>query len=139
MSSPSQAKGKGKRESIGYDDSLYKPPEIVLLNEEHWSYVRRRFHMTPRELQVAKLVCRGLNNEEIARKLKIKPGTAKTHLRNIYRRIRVKNKVAMLLKLLHQATKFSAKSGITPPIPIVEIKKPVKKPAAPVEIRKKEE
>jgi len=132
-----QPKEPGKI-NIRPDDSAYGLPSIVLLGEKHWSYIQRRYHMTPRELQVAKLVCQGFNNEEIAKDLKIKHGTVKTHLRNVYRRIRVKSKIAMLLKLVDAATKFSAKSGDAPPIPIVEVEKPVKKPSAPAKIRKEE-
>ena len=128
----------GTEEDIRGDESIFQPTHIALLDEKHWSYIQRRYHVSPRELQVAKLVCQGFNNKEIAKELKIKHGTVKTHLRNIYRRIRVKSKIAMLLKLVDAATKFSAKSGITPPIPIVEIEKPVKKLLAPDEIRKKD-
>ena len=136
MPLPSHSEKKDERKSIGPDDSFYRCPDVILLDEEHWAYIQERFHMSPRELQVAKLVCRGFSNGDIARELKIKQGTAKTHLRNIYRRVRVKNKIAMLLKVVDQATKFSAGSGITPPIPIVDIKKRVKKPSTPAEICK---
>ena len=128
-----------KRKTIEPDDSFYQRPDVALLDEEHWSYIQRRFHMSRREVQVAKLVCRGFSNGEIAKNLRIKQGTAKTHLRNIYRRVRVKNKISMLLKIVDQATKFSAKAGITPPIPIVDIKKPAHRPSVPTEIRKKAE
>jgi len=94
--------------------------------------------MTPRELEVARLICEGFNNEDIAKALKIKHGTVKTHLRNVYRRVRVKNKIAMLLKFVDAALKFSAKLKITPPIPIVDIRKPRKKTAAPTKTLKKE-
>ena len=94
--------------------------------------------MTDRELQVAKLVCRGFNNEDIATELKITYGTVKTHIRNIYRRVRVKNKILMVLKFVGTATKFSAKSETTSPIPIVEIKKSDKKISTSSEIPKKE-
>lgn len=132
-----QPKEPGKSNIRPYD-SAYGLPSIVLLGEKHWSYLQRRYHMTPRELEVAKLVCQGFNNSEIAKDLKIKHGTVKTHLRNVYRRIRVKSKIAMLLKLVDAATKFSAKSGVAPPIPIVEVEKLVKKPSAPAKIRKEE-
>ncbi len=138
MLSPSHLEKKDERKSIGTDDSFYSRPDVVLLDEEHWAYIQRRYHMSPRELQVAKLVCRGFSNGDIARELKIKHGTAKTHLRNIYRRVRVKNKIAMLLRVVDQATKFSARTGITPPIPITDIKKQIKKPSTPAEIHKKE-
>ena len=45
--------------------------------------------MTPRELEIAKLICQGFNIEEIANELKIQRGTVKTHVRNVYRRARV--------------------------------------------------
>ena len=122
----------------GIDESVFRTPRIDLLKQEHWSYIQRRYRLSRRELQVAGLVCKGFTNGEIATKLKIMPGTAKTHLRNIYRKIRVKSKVAMLLKVVDQATKFSTKSGITPPIPVVEIKKPVKRSSTLTETRKKE-
>jgi DNA-binding CsgD family transcriptional regulator len=122
MPLPSYSKKKDEKKSIGHDDSFYSRPNVTLLDEERWAYIQRRFRMSPRELQVAKLVCRGFSNGDIAGELKIRDGTAKTHLRNIYRRIRVKNKIAMLLKFIEQANKFSAGSGIPPSIPITNIK-----------------
>ena len=126
----------GKDNNI--DNSLFKRPTVALLDERQWSYLQKRYHMSPRELQVARLICEGFNNEDIARALKIKHGTVKTHLRNIYRRVRVKNKITMLLKFVDAALKFSAKLKITPPVPIVDIKKPRKKTAVPTETLKKE-
>jgi DNA-binding CsgD family transcriptional regulator len=138
MPSPSYSEKEDKRKSISSDDSFYGCPDVVLLDEKHWGYVQKRYHMSPRELQVAKLVCRGFCNGDVAKELGIRGGTAKTHLRNIYRKIRAKNKIAMLLKIVDQAAKFSASSGITPPIPVVDIKQ-VKKPSTPAEICEKKE
>ena len=138
MRPQSEPERKGKRKDIEPENSFYKRPDVALLNEEHWFYIQRRFRMSPREVQVAKLVCKGFNNGEIAKNLRIKQGTAKTHLRNIYRRVRVKNKISMLLRIVDQSSKFSTKTGITPPIPIFDIKKPVKKPSVPAEIRERE-
>ena len=87
-------------------DSVFRPPNITLLNDKHWSYLRRRYHMSPRELQVARLVCRGLNNDEIAEVLEIRQGTVKTHLRNIYRRVRTRSKIALLLTLVDDVNGF---------------------------------
>jgi len=128
---PSKSKDKGAAESI------FQRLRIALLDEDHWSYLQKRYHMTPREVQVAKLVCQGFNNNEIAKALKIKLGTVKAHLRSIYRRAHTNNRIRTLLKFVNTAAKFSAKSGITPPIPIVDIKKPVKKRSASAKIHKK--
>ena len=126
--------GKNK----GHDDSVFSVPSISLLDDKYWPHIQRRYHLTDREIQVAKLVCRGLNNEDTAAILKIKHGTVKTHIRNIYRRVRIKNKIQMILKFVDTATKSEAKSGTTPAIPIVEIKKSDKKTSAPSSTPKEE-
>ncbi len=69
----------------------------VLLEDKQWSYVQNRYNLTPRERQIAEMLCQGLRNGSIAKELRIKPGTVKTHTRNIYRKVHVKSKIAMLL------------------------------------------
>jgi DNA-binding NarL/FixJ family response regulator len=95
-------------ENIGSSDSGYKQPDIILLNEKQWSYVQSRYNLTPRERQVAELVCKGLRNGNIAKFLRIKPGTVKTHTRNIYRKVHVKSKIAMLLRFVTDSRALSA-------------------------------
>lgn len=73
----------------------------ILLNKKQWSYVKRLYSLTPRECQIAELICQGLHNGNIAKYLHIKPGTVKTHTRNIYRKIHVQSKIAMLLKFVN--------------------------------------
>jgi DNA-binding CsgD family transcriptional regulator len=98
-------------EDDGKADSPYERPRVILLDEKHWSYIQRRYHISPRELEVAKLVCHGLSNKEIAEALRIRQGTVKTHIKNIYRRIRVKNKVALLLRFMADVSKALASGG----------------------------
>ena len=108
--------------NIKSDISLFKRPGGVLLEEKQWMFLKNRYHMTSRELQVAILVCRGFNNDEIAKALKIRQGTVKTHLRNLYRRVRVKSKILLLLKFIEDISRFYAPSkSQTPPIPVSEI------------------
>jgi DNA-binding NarL/FixJ family response regulator len=49
--------------------------------------------LTPRELEVLQAVGRGLRNDAIARELAVTPNTVKYHLDEIYRKLRVKNRV----------------------------------------------
>ena len=98
------------------NESVSEQTGMTLLNERHWSYLQRRYFISPRELQVARLICYGFNNAEIAKDLNIKRGTVKTHVRNIYRRIRVKNKLELLLTFLRDAAGFSTESGLKPPV-----------------------
>ena len=92
--------------NINRGDRLFVQPVINLFNQKHWSYLERRYHMSSRELQVATLVCRGFNNDEIAKALEIRCGTVKTHLRNIYRRVRVKSKIVLLLRFIEDTNRF---------------------------------
>lgn len=87
-------------DNTGGGDTGYWQPDIILLNEKQWNYVQNRHNLTPRERQIAELVCKGLRNSNIARHLRIKPGTVKTHTRNIYRKVHVKSKISMLLRFL---------------------------------------
>ena len=87
-------------------------PRGVLLNKRQWSYLKRRYHMTPREIQIAQLVCQGLGNEEIANRLNIKQGSVKTHVRNLYRKLWVHNKISMLLRFDEDTNGLLDKSAV---------------------------
>jgi DNA-binding NarL/FixJ family response regulator len=51
--------------------------------------------LTPREIQLIRMVAQGLRNREIAGQLSIAESTVKVHLHNIYRKIQVENRVAV--------------------------------------------
>jgi len=82
----------------------------VLLSDQHWSYLQKRYQMTPRELQIAQHVCRGLSNEQIADNLNIKHSTVKTHIRNLYRKIWVRNKISMFLRFIQDVSELFEQS-----------------------------
>ena len=94
-------------EYTGISDAGYKQPDVILLNEKQWNYVQNRYSLTPRERQIAELVCKGLRNGNIAKYLCIRPGTVKTHTRNIYRKVHVKSKIAMLLRFVTDSRELS--------------------------------
>jgi len=61
--------------------------------------------LTPREMEVMALIIKSMTNEEIADKLFISPKTVKTHLRNIFAKAGVRNRVeAALLYTRHALT-----------------------------------
>jgi two-component system nitrate/nitrite response regulator NarL len=53
--------------------------------------------LTRREAEVAGLVSLGLANKAIAGQLGVAEGTVKIHLYNIYRKLRVSNRVGLIL------------------------------------------
>jgi two-component system nitrate/nitrite response regulator NarL len=54
-------------------------------------------HLTPREMQVAKMVHRGGNNKSIARELEISERTVKAHLSAIFRKLEIENRLHLAL------------------------------------------
>jgi DNA-binding NarL/FixJ family response regulator len=51
---------------------------------------------TPREIQIIRLTAQGLHNKEIAAKLCISEGTVKVHLHNIYDKLHLNSRLALL-------------------------------------------
>ena len=56
-------------------------------------------NLTPRENEVLLLLAKGMNREEIAAKLFISPETVKMHIKNIYKKLKAKNKIDALIKM----------------------------------------
>jgi len=135
---PSLPEQKDKGKSIGPDGSFYKQPDVILLDEKQWLYIQRRYHISPRELEIVKLVCHGLINGDIAKKLNIKPGTVKAHLRSIFGKTRVRNKITMLLRFMEDASKFFSESSCVVPVAAVNGGTPHQKTTSSGEKLKKE-
>lgn len=55
-----------------------------------------KYRLSPREKQVAVFTCKGLKTKEIANKLYVSKDTISTHLKNIYRKCKVKNAVQLV-------------------------------------------
>lgn len=56
-------------------------------------------NLSPRELELAHLVAAGYSNTEIAAKLKISHQTVKNHVRSVFAKLSVHNRVQVTLKL----------------------------------------
>ena len=71
------------------------------INDNNLSVTMKRIdaELTPRENEVLLLLAKGMNREEIAAKLFISPETVKMHLKNLYKKLKAKNKVDALIKM----------------------------------------
>lgn len=111
----------------------------ILLDEQQWMFIKSKYNLSSREVQAAILLCRGFSNEEIANALDIKPGTVKTHLRNLYRSFQVNGKVLLILAIINDVIDHFYVRKISPSvhIPIQEISsKPGSASNLPVEDQK---
>jgi len=72
----------------------------MVLKTKEWDYLSKCWHLTPREVQVAKLVCEGLDNEQIGHKLHIAYNTVRAHLGNMFRKVGVRGKATLILEFV---------------------------------------
>jgi DNA-binding CsgD family transcriptional regulator len=63
-----------------------------LFDAAQWQCLAKPPHLTPRQTEVAAHVCKGLENEEIGRRLGISPHTARMHLNGLLQRLGVSNR-----------------------------------------------
>ncbi len=70
-----------------------------------------RDELTPREIEVLKLVVEGDSNKEIAAKLGIQENTVKIHLRNILEKLHLKNRIQAAVYAVRQRLVKDALQG----------------------------
>ncbi len=92
------------KKQLDNDTSLFIRPKGVLSRDEYWLFLKNRYHLTSRETQIAILICRGFSNDEIAEALKISQSTVKTHLKNLFRRVRINSRILLLLRFIEDVT-----------------------------------
>jgi DNA-binding CsgD family transcriptional regulator len=71
-----------------------------MFNAKQWSYIKNTYHLTPRQIEIARLVCNGLNNDQIAEKCDITYNTPRTHLAHICAKIGVYGRAELILHLI---------------------------------------
>ena len=70
--------------------------------------------LTSREREIALLVCTGLSNKQIARRLDVTEGTVKVHLHNMYVKFAIRNRtMPALLALNLDVTAPTIESGVS--------------------------
>ena len=72
----------------------------MVFKAKQWEYMRRCWHLTDREVEVAKLVCEGLDNNQVRKRLKIAYNTVRAHMGNIFRKVGVSGKAGLILEFI---------------------------------------
>ena len=68
-----------------------------MTSKEKLAEKQAKFHITSRQFEVLTLVCNGLGNKEIGRKLGISPGTVKSHMRTILSELGTSNRLQTVI------------------------------------------
>jgi DNA-binding NarL/FixJ family response regulator len=69
-------------------------------------------HLTKREIEILRLVAEGLTNEEIGKRIFISEKTVKTHLTNIFDKLKVNNRFKAALLIMNRALDSGAQSQV---------------------------
>jgi len=77
--------------------------QLTLISNPNVSYTMRKKEdpeqrLTKREQEVLALLAKGLTRDEIAAKLFVSSETVKMHTKNLYKKLKVKNKIEALIK-----------------------------------------
>ena len=67
---------------------------------------RKNPPLTAREQDVVRLVVSGLSNKSIAHRLKLREGTVKVHLHNIYQKLGISSRVKLILMVVSTGNKW---------------------------------
>ncbi len=81
---------KGNR----FFQEYYKKTQPVL--GDFYRQVEKEYDLTKREVDILKLILHQFENGEIAKKLNLSPLTIKTHRRNIFKKLKVRNLAGMV-------------------------------------------
>jgi len=74
-----------------------------MFSSRQWNYIQKGFHLTHRQTEITKLVCEGLNNNQIAKKCHITYNTARTHVAHICVKVAVHGRAELILRLIKVA------------------------------------
>lgn len=62
-------------------------------SEDYLVHAAGEYRFSAREMEIARMLCKGKNNNEMAEVLYLSPNTVKVHASNLYRKLGVKNRL----------------------------------------------
>jgi two-component system nitrate/nitrite response regulator NarL len=66
--------------------------------------VENQIALTKRECEITQLVCEGLSNKEVARRLHLSDGTIRAHLHRIYQKLAIENRTMLVMCALRDSS-----------------------------------
>jgi DNA-binding NarL/FixJ family response regulator len=76
-----------------------KPLPPLPIAAEKWAVLAKTLRLAPRQEKIVELILRGLQDKQIAAVLGLKVPTVRTYLRRVYSRLRVDDRMGLVLRL----------------------------------------
>ena len=73
-----------------------------LFTEEHWRRIARNLEFSGRELEVTRLIFQNERDEAIGRELCISVSSVQTHIKRLYRKLGVVNRMGLALEIFRE-------------------------------------
>lgn len=89
----------------------YSGSEPPSLSKQAWSLLAQRLQLSAREVQILRGLLNDKSESQIARGLKISNHTVHTHLKRLYRKLRVTSRCAAVSRIFHEYLTFEQTLG----------------------------
>ncbi len=84
------------------DDARAEPQQPLpdLFTAEEWKKLGERLGLTPRQLQIARLICQGRSRRQISSRLRISPSTVRMHTDALFKRLSIHDRIGVPIRLV---------------------------------------
>ena len=65
-----------------------------------------KHELTKREKEIISVLVTGKSNDEIGKELHVSVNTVRTHLANCYKKVKVKNRIELIIKYINEKQKL---------------------------------
>jgi DNA-binding NarL/FixJ family response regulator len=77
-----------------------------LFTDEQWAALAKRFRLSRRQRQAARLICLGYSNTAIGRELGLRPDTVRMHNRELFKKLDIRHRMGVPLQLVLAEREF---------------------------------
>lgn len=70
-----------------------------LFSPHEWRALEKRLELTPRQGQIARLICLGLTNDQMATELCIATHTVRMHKQALFKRLNIQDRIGVPVRL----------------------------------------
>ncbi len=78
-------------------DAAFDPDDIIT----EWDFIRDFYGLSRRQCEVAQRICRSMSNDEIAYSLFVSSNTVRMHIKALYEKLNVNNRVGVVMRCLY--------------------------------------